>query len=417
MTVDGAIPRRERAAPLQLLADRDFRLVWLSGALAGIMRWLDMLAVAVYVLEVTGSALYVAMALFLRMVPMLLFGAFAGAIAEMVDRRKLLIGSLLVLSAVYLLLFWLAASGALELWQLAMGVALSGFFWALEFPVRRTMIAEIGGLDRIGATMGLDSSTNNFTRMLGPFVGGGLYELFGIQGTLLLGAGLYLLAALLLLIVATQVTRGNRKAKSILVDILEGLRFIRGHSGVAAVLVITIVLNMCGFSFVSMVPVIAKEELGLTPFPTGVLMSAEGAGAFMGALTIAFLAPPRHFNRLFLGGSLLYLCCIVVFSLSTIFWVSLPTLLIGGCGVAGFAAMQSALIIANSPLELRNRVMGVLAMCIGVGPIGILILGLLADSLGAATAVRIMSLTGLAAMIAAAFVWPEMRRTREAPPG
>ena len=98
---------------------------------------------------------------------MLLFGALAGAFAETVNRKRLLISALLTVATVYAILFWLASTGRLELWQLGLGVFVSGFLWALEFSVRRPMLAEIGGIQRIGAVMGLESSTNNLTRALG----------------------------------------------------------------------------------------------------------------------------------------------------------------------------------------------------------------------------------------------------------
>ncbi len=405
---DGA----QRAQPLQLLAQRDFRLAWLAGALAGVMRWLDVLAVALYVLDATASPLMVALALFVRMVPMFLFGAAAGAIAEMVDRRKLLIASLLFLVLVYAVLAWLAWSETLRLWQLGLGVFFSGTFWAFELPIRRTMVAELAGIERIGATMGLESSTNNFTRMLGPLTGGFLYEMFGLPGTLILGACLFAGAALLLMGVEYGALARRGARPSILGNIIEGLRFVRDNQAIKTTLVVTVLLNLFGFSFVSMVPVIAREELGLTPFPTGILMSADGFGAFLGALLIAFYARPRRFQQIFLGGAVLYLCCIMLFALSGNFWLSLLALWFGGFGMSGFAAMQSALILANSPPEMRNRVMGVLVMCIGLGPFGILIVGLLANWLGAAIGIRFTAGVGLLAMIGIGLIWPEMRRAR-----
>ncbi|NQV57170.1 MAG: MFS transporter [Rhodospirillales bacterium] len=406
----GAGPRL-RSAPLQLLSERDFRRVWFAGAMSGIMRWLDVLAVSVYVLQETGSAFYVALTLFVRIIPMFFFGAVAGAIAERVDRKKLLIMSILFLACIYGILFWLAYTGAIQVWQLGIVVFFSGMFWTLELPIRRTMIAEIAGIERIGATMGLESSTTNFTRMLGPLLGGFLFELYGLPGTLVLGAGLYLLAAIALLPVE-YASLPSSERPSILTNLIEGFQFVRSSRPVMATLAITLVLNLFGFSFVSMIPVIAKQELGLSPFPTGVLMSAEGCGAFVGALLIAFYAQPGRFHQIYLVGSAIYLVCIMAFATSGAFGLSAIFLWLAGFGVAGFASMQSALIIANSPPEIRNRTMGVLTMCIGIGPLGILVVGTLAENFGAATGVLINSGTGLIALIVCAILWPEMRRLR-----
>jgi len=402
-----------RSAPLDLLKQPNFRRVWLVGAVAGTMRWLDMLAIGVYVLEVTGSALIVAMTLFVRMLPMFLFGVVAGAYAETVDRKKLLTVMLFGLCGVYIGLYVLVRTGNLELWHLGLGVFFSGIYWALEMTIRRTMVAEIAGMERISAAMGLDTCTNNATRMLGPFLGGFLYETFGLEGTLLLGAGLHVIAGFLLISVAYPSDPPRATRPSIFANVIEGFQFVRSSRPVMATLTITIILNLFGFSFMSMVPVIARDELGLTPFPTGMLMSAEGAGALLGALIIAFFAPHRRFHQIYFFGASLYIGCVVLFSLSTSFAPSFLLLLVGGFGLSGFAAMQSALIIANTPIAKRNRVMGVLATCIGFGPIGILGVGMLADQLGAATAVLIMAVTGASLMVLAIVHWPEMRKLRD----
>ncbi len=402
-----------RHAPLALLAHKNFRRVWMVGAIAGTMRWLDMLAIGVYVLETTGSALIVAMTLFVRMLPMFLFGAVAGAYVETVDRKKLLTGFLFLLCGVYVVLFVLISTGNLELWHLAVGVFISGIYWALEMTVRRTMIAEIAGMDRISAAMGLDTCTNNATRMLGPFAGGFLYETFGLDGTLVLGAILHVSAGFVLISAEYASHRAPGARPSILLNLMDGIRFVRSSRPVMATLVITIVLNLFGFSFMSMVPVIAKEELGLSPFPTGVLMSAEGAGALFGALIIAFYARQTRFHQIYFFGASVYIGCVVLFSLSPYFTPSFLLLLIGGFGLSGFAAMQSALIIGYTPIEKRNRVMGVLATCIGFGPIGIMTVGFLANNLGASTAVLAMAGTGAVLMICAVSYWPEMRKVRD----
>ena len=406
---------RPAAVPLQLLAQAPFRRVWIAGALAGTIRWLDVLAIGIYVLDATGSAFLVALTLFVRMVPMFLFGAVAGAYAETVDRRRLLIGGLCALAVVYSVVAVAAWAGVLAIWQLGVAVFLTGVFWSFELPIRRTMVVEIAGLERVGAAMGLDSSTNNLTRMIGPFAGGLVYELAGLPGTLAIGVAFYLgAAAALTRLDYGRVAVGGEVAPSILHNMVEGFRYARADSTIAATLAVTVVLNLFGFSFMSMVPVIAREDLGLSPFPTGVLMSAEGLGAFVGALLIAFLATPRRFNQLFVGGSFVYLAAILAFSLSPWFELSLPVLLVGGFGISGFAAMQSALIIAAAPPGMRNRIMGVLAMCIGAGPIGILIVGALADRVGASAAVTTTSIIGLVGLVAAAFHWPEIRRARDA---
>ncbi|MCA8926969.1 MAG: MFS transporter [Alphaproteobacteria bacterium] len=392
-----------------LLHDSQFRRVWLAGATVGIMRWLDVLAVGVYTHQVTGDPLIVATMLFLRMLPMLLFGAVIGAWSERVNRKYLLMTGILFVALVYAVLGLLSYTGRITLVHVGIGAALSGLFWATEMPVRRTMSGEVAGTERIGAAMGLESSTNNFTRMLGPSVGGMLLEFIGLYGAFFMGAILYTIGAILIAGVSAG-TETSGRGTSIVAVMRDGWATIRQTRLVQAALVVTIFVNFWGFSYVSMVPVIGKVELGLSPFPIGILMSAEGCGAFIGALLIAFNATPPIFGRIFWFGSLLYLAMIFGFSVAPAFGMALPVLFLGGFGIAGFATMQSALILANTPPERRNRVMGVLAMCIGFGPLGILHVGFLADQFGAAVAVSVISAEGFVALCLAGYFWPELRR-------
>ncbi len=398
-----------RSGPWSLLHESQFRRVWLAGATVGVMRWLDVLAVGVYTHQVTGDALVVATMLFMRMLPMLLFGAVIGAWSERVNRKYLLLSGMFVVALLYLLLGGLSYTGNIELWHVGLGAWFSGMFWAMEMPVRRTMCGEVAGNERIGAAMGLESSTNNFTRMLGPSVGGFLLEVIGLHGTFFMGAILYTVGMILLSGVSAGAEISGR-GTSIVSVMRDGWATIRQTRLVQAALIVTIFVNFWGFSYVSMVPVIGKVELGLSPFPIGILMSAEGCGAFFGALLIAFNATPAWFGRVFWFGSLIYLAVIFVFSVSDTFWIALPVLFFGGFGIAGFATMQSALILANTPPERRNRVMGVLAMCIGFGPLGILHVGFLADQFSAAIAVSIISAEGFLALCVAGYFWPELHR-------
>jgi len=401
-----------RAIPLALLKNRNFRNVWLAGAMASTVRWLDILAISVYVLAVSGSAFLVVLMFFLRMLPLFLFGVLAGAVAESMDRKKLLVVCLSLITCVYAVLTGLSWFGLLELWHLGIGVFLGGLIWALELSVRRTMIAEIAGMGHIGAAMGLDASTNSFTRMLGPFAGGFIFELTGLFGALLVGTILYTSAAILLYFVDYERVDDGGEHLSVFASIAEGFRFVLSSRTITGTLVVTIIFNLFGFSYISMVPVIAQEELGLSPFPTGILMSAEGCGAFIGCLIIAFFSHPTRFQQMYVGGTSMYLCCIFVFALSSYFSLSFLALWIAGFGVAGFATMQSALIISNTPSHIRTRVMGVLSMCIGFAPFGIIFVGGLTKQFGPVSGVLALSSTGMLAMIVTVFIWPEMLRRR-----
>ena len=400
------------AAPLRsLLTDPGFLRIWIVGALVGTIRWLEVLAVGVYTYQATGSPFIVATMLFARMVPTMLLGAFAGVIADRVNRRHLMMVGLVLMCLVSLSLAALAINDRLVIWHIALGAVLSGIFWSGEFPVRRTMLGEIAGLGRLSAAMGLDSATNNFTRMLGPLLGGALLTTLGLGGAYALGVLLYAVAFISMLSLSFQENPSTESASvGVLTSISEGFAYIRTNRLIAGTLVITVFVNLFGFSYVSMLPVIGEQQLGLGAVAIGVLMSVEGCGALLGSLCVAAWVRSRYFTAIYMSGSALYLMMILAFSLSPWYSAAVVFLFAGGLGIAFFGSMQSTLIFFTALPRMRTRVMGVLVACIGAGPIGVLHVGLLAEWLGASRAVTIIAVEGLIAIAVAACIWPELRR-------
>lgn len=401
----GAAPA---AAPL--LADPAFLRVWLTGGIAGVLRWLELLAISVYVLEVTGSPFLVALMTFLRMAPMFLFGIPAGALADRYDRKQLLMLSLLVLAGASGALAFLAVQDRIALWHIALGTFLNGMFWASEFPVRRIMLGEIAGVERLSRAMALESATSNATRMIGPALGGAMIELVGLWGVFALGAVLYLVSAVLVMPVAYRSAGAGGTGASFLAMLRDGWRFARGDRVIIGGIAVTVIVNLWGFAYITMVPVIGERALGLSPALIGVLMSTEGLGAVLGALLVARYDRPRQYTRIYTGSSAAFLLGVLAFGLSTSFPLSLALILFCGIGIAGFAVMQTTILFLAAPPAMRSRVMGLVTVAIGAGPIGMLYVGMLADWLGASMAVALLALQGLLALGLAAWYWPEMRR-------
>jgi MFS family permease len=400
-----------------LLADADFRRVWLVGSIAGGLRWLELLAVGVYVLEQTGSPSMVALMTVVRLAPMFLCGLVIGAIADRYERKTLLLLGLVVLLLTSAVLAVLAFTGQITLWQIAIGAFLNGIFFAGDYPVRRIMSAEIAGVDRLGRAMGLESATSNATRMLGPALGGLLLETLGLQGVYLLGALLYMVSVALMLRVRYRSTRFEGQARNILSTLGEGWRFVRARRVIVGTLMVTVVVNFWGFAYITMVPVIGERVLGLSAFPIGLLMSIEGLGALLGALLVGPFSKPRAYTRIYLISSFVFLLGVLGFALSDRFPLSLALNLICGISLAGFSVMQATIMFLAARPEMRSRVMGVLTVAIGAGPLGMLHLGWLADWLGAAAAVQVMAVEGLIALALTALIWPETwRATDLAPP-
>ena len=403
--------REDALPPPSLLANRTFRRAWMAGALAQTMRWLEMMIVAVFVFRLSGSPLQVALVLFLRMLPSFLFGALTGALSERFNRKWLLAGALTLLSALSMGLGVLVLADLIAVWHVAVGVFVNGMFWSMDHSVRRTLLGELAGPDWVGRAIALDSSTASATRAAGPLLGGVLLDVVGMGGAYFVGAALFAASALLMASLHYARPAVGGQGGNLLTNIRAGLAYILSSRVISGTLVVTLLMNFFGFPYAGMLPVIAQQEMGAGDVRTGMLMSAEGAGAFVSAVLMAWRLRSRDYTRVYFWGSALFLTSILLFANSGSFSLALPLLLLGGFGFGGFGAMQSTIILFTAEPGFRARAMGVVSVCIGAGaPLGILHVGMMADRFGAPAAVTITAVEGLVALAVAGWLWPELRR-------
>jgi MFS family permease len=382
----------------------DFWRLWFVGLVVFTVRWLETVAVGVVVYQRTGSAFQVAMMTMLRLLPMGLFGVFLGALAERFDRRLTLIGVVVLMGATSATLALLAWTGRLEIWHLALASFVNGCGWATDNPVRRVMMGEVVGREHLGTAMSLDVGANNASRMVGPSVGGFLLAGIGIEGAFSLSVLMYLGA------IAAAVKLRSRMpsaagSSAVLARISEGLTIVRGDKRLIGTLTVTIIYNVFAWPFTSMIPVIGRDRLLLGPEGVGILASLDGIGAFVGALVLAVWLTPRWYARAYVGGVVVYMIMLIVFAVVTMPAVAGAALLLTGIGGAGFSTMQATLVYLAAPAEMRSRILGVLSVCIGTGPIGFVWLGWLADRIGAHNATAATGVVGLVALAATWRLW------------
>jgi MFS family permease len=412
--VSSAVEDQPSTSPIRtLVRDGNFVCIWLIGGLTGIIRWFQLLALGVYTFETTGSPLLVATIPIMWMLPLTLLGPVIGVIADQVSRKVLLGGSITMIITVQVGMAFIAHAGELSYELIALASILSGLFWATDMPIRRRLLGDLSG-GHVSAAMGLDSATGNATRMAGPLLGGVVLETVGMFGVFAVSAVFYSACLVLMLIARLPGTVTLAAAPSFLRDLAGGVRFVIRDRPLRRILTITIIFNMWGFPFTSMIPIIGREVLGLSPFYVGLISSMEGLGAFIGAMMIAILAKPAFFHRIYLGGTLLNLSTIGYLGLLTLvaggphhsFFSISMALMVTGIASACFAAMQGTLTYLAAPPEFRSRVLGVLTLCIGTGPIGFFNVGWMAEQFGVSAALMIISAEGLFALLVL-WLWGE----------
>ena len=396
----------------ELLGDPLYLRLWLIGLLSMGSRWLELLVVGIFAVETTGSPVLVALLVILRMLPLAVFGSIVGTFADRVSPRILLYSSLGLAALVSLAVLALALSGIAAYWHIALATFLSGVVWTTDMPVRRRMIGDVAGAKRIAAGMSLDSATSNAMRLIGPLFGGLLYQWLGLGGAFGLAAALYALCLMLTpgLPKAFASGAGQRSAR-LLGDLREGFRFLAREPEIRRILYVTVIFNIWGFPFVSMIPVIGTEKLGLNAAAIGGLAALEGGGAFTGALLIAAIGVrPGAYRRFYFFGTASYSALAFVASWMTETAPMAIVIFFVGLGAAGFSTMQTVLIYGMAPPEMRGRMLGILSLTIGAGVIGFTNIGLMGELFGGANAVRIVAAEGLVAALLLGLNWPRLWR-------
>jgi MFS family permease len=373
-----------------LLGTPAFLRLWAIGGCVNTMRFFELLAAALFTLDVTGSGLAVALVSAARTMPMLLFGAFSGVVTESVSRKHVLqIGQLLTCASA-IIICGLAYLGWVRPWHLVVSSFVSGMVWSTEMPTRRRMIGESVEGRLISRALALDTMSNSGARLVGPIAAGIVYQHFGITGSFAVSACVYALAS--------HITRGvryhqqSRKfvASQVPRDLAEGIAFARGHITIAGVLAVTVAMNLLAFPYSALVAPIGRQVFEVSATLVGVLAASEAFGAFIGGIWLTSGEPRMTGRMLMVGGSLMFISCVFLMPLVPVFPLACALLALGGFGSAAFANMQTSLIVLHAPAPIRSRLMGLLTVCIGMGPLGILIVGFLADRVGPMVAIDIV---------------------------
>ena len=385
-------------------------MLWPANFFAYISRWMQITLLSWFVLELTDSPFFVALVGFFAMVPLLLFGVFGGVLADRVDRHRLLMFSHVSNFALSLAMIALLLSGREEFWHAYVVVLLTGLGWALDMPARRSVVHDLFGKASLTNAMALDSVGMHASRMLGPTIAGGMIAAVSVTGGYILMA-LFLGVSIVFMALARLPAHraGLPAARSIARNLAEGFSYVLGNRLILATVVVTVLMNMLLFPYMQMLPVIARDSLGVGPGLMGLLMGADGLGAIVGSITIASVGTIKYHGRIFLGGSVIGLIMSIGFALSNSFSTALPILVLLGLGTAGFGTMQATIVLLAAREDMRGRTLGVISLAIGAGPIGALLIGALASAASPEVAIMILSTTGLLAIALVTVLMPRLR--------
>ena len=373
------------------------------------MLWLEVLAASLFVFAMTHSGWNVAVVSAARAAPLLLFGAVTGVLSDAVDRRLVMAGGLALSVVSAGIIAGLSVADLVRPWHLASAAFVSGSAYATEFPARRRMVAESAGPALIDSAIAADSLTSYAARCFGPLLGGLAFQTLGLTGAFSVSCGCNLLALVLALGASrTAPLRAAEAASSFLEDLGAAATLVRSSPVLVGLLAVTVTMNLCGYSYSTLMTPIGVMALGLDDMRTGVLAAAEPAGALLGGFLLLRVMPRgSRLGWMMRGVAILAVGLLAAAALGAA-GARLPTICMalaaGGFGSAVYTNMQTSLVMAETPDAMRSRIMGLLTVCIGSWPLGMLLAGALANGLPplgalAALACCALLLVSLAALL------------------
>lgn len=389
-----------------LFAGPDYRRLWVAGAVTGITRWLEFIALGIYAYELTRSPPLVALLAVIRMAPYVVLGFVIGALADRFDRRRMLMAAALMLAVTSIVMTVLTATGHAGYTTVAIATFLGGIFWTVDMPVRRRLLADVAGPGNLAAALGFDNATTYATRAIGPLVGGATYQFLGIEGIYALIAVAYLLCLEMAVRLGSSAKpRSTGAPDRGLLASLAIPRALIFNRRFAIIMGITLVHNLCCFPFLTMVPVISQKDFHLAPYLVGAVSSLEGIGGTVGAVLVGVLGTERTLFRFYFAGVVSMLSLIMLLSFNLVLPFAVLILLLMGASVACFSATQYALVHISAPEEHRGRATGVLQLFIGSAMLGHYLSGQLFGAFSSPEAMRIIATGGLAAMAVLGLLW------------
>jgi MFS family permease len=400
-------------APLRALAHRDYRLFF-SGQLVSLVgTWMQSVAQSWLVLELTSSPFRLGLVGALQFTPMLLGSFFAGALADRVHKRRLLLATQSLLGVQALTLAVLVGLGHVQYWHVAVMATVYGIGNTLDIPARQAFVAEIVGKGELVSAIALNSAAFNGARVVGPALAGLAIARWGTAIAFALNAVSFVAVLAALLAMTNDGAPRGVSGRRMRVEIAEGIRYAVRTPRIVVVLALVLVVSVFLFNNNVTIPLLARVVLGQDAHGFGLLMAAMGAGAVTGALALATLGRGRPAVWSLLAPALVLASVTAALPLVTRFGVAAAMLAVMGfCGIVVMAGANTSHQL-TVPDELRGRLMSLHTVVFaGMAPFGALFIGTLAERLGVRAMFTVTGLTGGLGVLVLGVWWQNRRRSR-----
>jgi MFS family permease len=377
---------------------RNYRLFFTGQVISVSGTWMQNIALAWLVVELTHSPLAVGALAFCRFLPFTIFGLVAGVVADRIDNRKLVITTQSVSMTFSAILAVLVLTGSQTLWLVYVLAVLSGTALVFDAPGRHALTFQMVGRDELPNAVALNASLFNASRVVGPAVAGVLIAAFGVGVCFLINTVTFLaVLAGLLLMRKEELVPLERAGEppTMMRGIREGFSWVLASPQMRLVLLIVTVVSTVGFNFHVLLPLLASDTLQTGPEVFGILSAFFGGGALVGALLSAAIGR-ASWKVLVLGTGGFSLSLLALAPMTTV-WACAVLLFITGTCFTLWTSNANSILQLNAPDHLRGRVVSLYLWAFaGFAPVGGLLAGWLVDLGGTQLSFTVAGLTGLA---------------------
>lgn len=410
-TVGGEVAAAPRASTFHSLRYRDFRYLWQGQIGAAASQWMENVARPFLILELTNSELLVGLVAATRMVPMLFLGVWAGVLADRMDKKRILQFTQTITFLTHGITAALILTGLIEPWMVFVGTFTGGASQAFNQPARVSLIPRMVPRENVANAIALTSAAFNTMRAGGPAIAALVLAFMDF-------GDLYVLQALMLLFVlwsTSQIRVSTKESRprttSMRAELFEGFHAVKQDKPVLYILALSLVMFIWGMPFQGVfIPLVGKQELGLSTSEASLLISVVGLGALGGSLIIATIGDSiRRRGLVMLSIMATFSIALIVFANANTLFLVIPALALTGAMQVSFMSLNNAFVLGRTPQELHGRVLSLFHLDRGLVPAGATLGGFLAATLDPSAAQTIMAFVCLGCAVTMALVFPSLR--------
>lgn len=370
------------------LSHRNYRVFWIGAFLSNVGTWMQAVAQGWLMLQLTDSALWLGIDGFMATAPGFFLTLAGGVFADLVDRRRLLLYTQVVAGLAAIILASLVWTNSVNKWLLLGFSFVTGCCMALAGPSYQAMTFDLVGREDLANAVALNSSQFQLSRVVGPVAAGLGFKLFGLAGCFYLNGFSFVAVVIALRMVhfaeTTKSAHSVKDRRALWRDLIDGFRYVRNRPRVFALLAMSSAISMFGAPYITMIPIFARDIFKLGASGLAWMMGVAGAGAFFGALFLAYLGDFKRKGWSVIGGAFGFGVFLIAFAQATQLLWSLIFLFGVGFTVVTSVAVTNTLLQQLVTDEMRGRVMSMFILSfIGAMPIGNLLAGAVSHRWGA----------------------------------